>query len=243
MFILNQLNHLQIVVRRQCDKLIFYTLFLHFLFPQGIWRCNSLIDPFLVKKRVCRRMIIVLVVRKGFDGVFDQEWLVLWWDCFGLWGTLWKFVILEHVQNDIYVYSYQFVLILCVCGLLFHLLGVWGAHGLFVVLLEPRMFSNLCNWISGRRIGIENLLNQILGGTVHIFWKSVLALQYFLVQFIRVRILKGQISTNHSIQYHTTWPYIDFQSVILPASNHLWSCITRASARCLQQLPGTVHIR
>jgi len=92
------------------------------------------------------------------------------------------------------------------------------------------MAANLFEGESSRRVRVENFGDQVfaLGGYVR--WKGVLAIQYFLVQFVCVWIFKREVSAEHSVQDNATGPDVNFQPVVVLASYHFWSCVARTAA-------------
>lgn len=78
----------------------------------------------------------------------------------------------------------------------------------FFCLIVPRTFPNLGYCESSLRIHVQNPLQNLLRPIREIFWKVQVSSQYFFVKFIRIFILKREISTEHCEEYDATRPYI-----------------------------------
>ncbi len=109
-------------------------------------------------------------------------------------------------------------------------------------LITPFMTVNLLQTISFRWVYVQNLLQQVFELLRNKVWKHILTWKNFLIKLRSVAVLKRQITANHCKQNHPAWPNVDFKSVVLLASNHLWRRITRRATGCLEHLPGLVSV-
>lgn len=109
-------------------------------------------------------------------------------------------------------------------------------------LLVPRVCSDSFDGKPFSWICAENFSYQVFALVADEFRDWVLCIQNLLVQLICFGVLKWQESTNHSVYNYSAWPHISCQTIILFASDHFWSCITRASTCCLERFALFVSI-
>ena len=106
----------------------------------------------------------------------------------------------------------------------------------------PVMLTNVSYRDTLSRICVENLFNKIFAVYGERRWDCEVASKNLLIQFICVRVFKGQEAAGHGVEDDAAGPDIRSESVILLTGNHFRSCIARASTGSLQKASLSVGI-
>ena len=105
----------------------------------------------------------------------------------------------------------------------------------WLMRLEPRMCSYLCDLDSFRWILSQNLADEVHCVRLQKARHLEFSLQNLLVQLRCVWVLERQPAAEDRIHYDAAAPYVDHVSGILEACYHFWSCIAWTTASCLEQ--------
>lgn len=105
------------------------------------------------------------------------------------------------------------------------------------------MLADICDLKSLFRVCIKNRLDQVSGITGDEFRNAVFTIKDLLVKVGGVRVLKGQVTANHSKEDHTTAPNIHIGSEVTLPSYHLRGSVAWRTTSCFQSLSGLIGIR
>lgn len=110
-------------------------------------------------------------------------------------------------------------------------------------LIVPLVLAYIFDLVSLIWVRAKDALHQICSFFRHEFWNLKIAFQYFLVESGCIRILKGQITADQSVEDDSARPNINIWALVALACNHFRSCIARTSAGCEQRLSWFVSVR
>ena len=110
-------------------------------------------------------------------------------------------------------------------------------------LVEPRVFSDICNLESLFRVRIQKVGYEIPRLWRNKFRDLVVSVEDLLVKIRRVWIFEGQVPTDQSKQDDSTAPNVNIRSMISLASNHLRSSIAGRATSSFQSLPSFISVR
>lgn len=109
--------------------------------------------------------------------------------------------------------------------------------------LPPLMLSNIINPVSLCWIYCQYLRKEVLCIIGQCFGHFIFSSQYLLIEFRSLRIFKRKASAQHCIEYYSTTPNINKNSLIpVFPLNHFRSSITWGSTRSLQSLLFPVSV-
>ncbi len=91
-------------------------------------------------------------------------------------------------------------------------------------------------------VSIQNFLDQVLAARRDEARDQVVTVQYLFIQSISVWVFKRQVTAGHGIKDDAAAPHIRVKAIVSLASYHLWSCIARTPACCLQSLSFLIGI-
>ena len=115
-------------------------------------------------------------------------------------------------------------------------LYLWRAYvkslSLRFVKFVPWVVSNLCDWNSIRWVSYKDFLYHVFGIFRQVVWKSVLCVQYFLVQVWGFLVFKWKEATEHCVQHNSARPEVTHQAIVPVAGDHLRGSIARRATCC-----------
>ena len=112
-------------------------------------------------------------------------------------------------------------------------------HAIQLVLLKlhvPRMVFYVLNFVALLRVDLHDMLHQVFGLFVDVARYQILARENLLVEFVSVRVFKGQVTDCHCIQDHSKGPNICVKSMVPLASDHFRRGITWTSTGGFQSV-------
>mmetsp|Transcript_20841 Transcript_20841/g.32150 ORF Transcript_20841/g.32150 Transcript_20841/m.32150 type:complete len:218 (-) Transcript_20841:533-1186(-) len=201
-----------------------------------------------MKQVVSRREVVVLVQGEVLQDHVDVELLEFGVTIRSLQRINWDLVLLDHLQDDLRVdpclLGSGAPLVQLLHGLEAHLrlLAVKDLR-LFKILNKPRVASYLLERESLLGVRIQNLLDEVLAGLGNVAGERILAVQYFLVELVRVRVFEGQVPTEHRVEDHSARPDINLEPVVLLTGDHFRRCIARTATSRDQGIARLIHIR
>lgn len=89
------------------------------------------------------------------------------------------------------------------------------------------MVSDLVDAVPLLGVRVQDAPDDVFALAREKLGKSVLSSHDFLVKVRSLRILEGQVTADHSVEYHTAAPDISFETVVPLACDHLWRCVAR----------------
>ena len=82
-------------------------------------------------------------------------------------------------------------------------------------------------------VDLHDMLHEVLRLLLDIARYQILAGENFLVQLVRVCVLKGQVTGNHCEEDDSAGPDIDAGTIVLKTVDHLRRRIARRATCCL----------
>ena len=174
----------------------------------------------LQEQVVSRRDLVVLVVLNVSDGLVQ---VTVWADARGREAVLdlaqelfdhWDSVFANH--NALHLY---------------------GLH-LSVPLVSP----NVGHHETLRRVGVQNLSDQVFRCLGDHSWDQIVAVEDLFVELARIGVFKGKITASHGVEDDATAPNIRVKAVVFLSSDHFWSGIARTSTSSFESLALLVHV-
>ena len=104
------------------------------------------------------------------------------------------------------------------------------------------MVSDVAYAVALLRVRIQDTPDQVLALGAEELWHRVVSRHDLLVKITRLRVLEGQITTDHGIKHDTRGPDVCAETMIPLACNHLGGCIARRTTGRLERGTAFVHV-
>ena len=113
---------------------------------------------------------------------------------------------------------------------------------LMLNLVVPGVSADVLDCVALFRVGVQDFCYQILTLGREEIGYLIFGLDDFLIQLLRVLVLKWQVATNHSVENHAARPDVRTKSVVALTPDHLGRGVAGTPAGCLQRFAFLVQI-